>query len=190
MKKKIAISLLVVSVALFFGCSEKAVEVDASKNTKLGGTGSGMGGTDGTLGRMGVSGGVSGSDNFVDFDSKSSLIKDAESKLQSIYFDFDRFNIRSDMVPILQSNANILLNPKLQGVTIKLEGNCDEFGTDEYNYALGLKRAKSVKDELILKGIPESSITLVSFGESKPACLEKTKECYAKNRRVDTKILP
>jgi peptidoglycan-associated lipoprotein len=69
---------------------------------------------------------------------------------------------------------------------IKLEGNCDEFGTDEFNYALGLKRAKAVKDALVAQGIAAERFTIVSLGESTPVCTNNTTdECYAQNRRVD-----
>ena len=73
---------------------------------------------------------------------------------------------------------------------IKVEGNCDEWGTDEYNYALGLKRAKSAKDALVRNGVSADRIAVVSFGESNPVCTDKTKACDAQNRRADFKVLP
>jgi len=73
--------------------------------------------------------------------------------------------------------------------TIKIEGNCDEFGTDEYNYALGLKRAKTVKDSLVAQGIAQSKIVLVSFGESTPVCQAPSDSCYDRNRRVDLRLV-
>ena len=74
--------------------------------------------------------------------------------------------------------------------SLKLEGNCDEWGSDEYNFALGLKRANAVKDELLNNGVASERITLVSYGSSNPVCTEKTQECWSKNRRVDFKLLP
>jgi peptidoglycan-associated lipoprotein len=76
----------------------------------------------------------------------------------------------------------------LKGKTFKLEGNCDEFGSDEYNLALGLKRANNVKSMLVENGISADTVSLVSLGEGNPSCVEKTEECYAKNRRVDFKL--
>ena len=73
---------------------------------------------------------------------------------------------------------------------VKLEGNCDEWGSDEYNFALGLKRAQAVKTELVNEGVDAKRISMVSLGKSTPVCAEKTKECWAKNRRVDFKLLP
>ena len=73
---------------------------------------------------------------------------------------------------------------------IKLEGNCDEWGSDEYNYALGLRRANAVKAAMTAQGVSADRITMVSYGESNPVCTDKTKECWAHNRRVDFKLLP
>ncbi len=70
---------------------------------------------------------------------------------------------------------------------IKVEGNSDEFGTDEYNYALGLRRAKAVKDTMVAKGVPAKKIKVVSYGESNPVCQDGTKDCYQENRRADYK---
>ena len=68
---------------------------------------------------------------------------------------------------------------------IRVEGNTDEWGNDEYNFALALKRASSARDALVSNGVPAETVKLVSYGESKPVCSEKTKECWQKNRRVD-----
>ncbi len=112
--------------------------------------------------------------------------------LKSVHFDFDKFSISNSMRAIAKDNSKnistvIVDNSSLK---IKLEGNCDEWGTDEYNYALGLKRAKSIKDSLVNDGISADSIVLVSFGESNPICTTKNNVCWKKNRRVDYKLLP
>ncbi len=104
--------------------------------------------------------------------------------MKSVYFDFGGYNITSQMQGVLSFNRDIL-SQKLGNKKLKLEGNCDEFGTDEYNYALGLKRTKAVMDSLISLGIPPNQIDFVSFGESNPQCREATDACYARNRRVD-----
>ncbi len=70
-------------------------------------------------------------------------------------------------------------------IALKIEGNCDEWGSDEYNFALGLKRAKSAKDALVEEGLDASKITTVSLGESNPKCTAKTEECWQQNRRVE-----
>jgi len=104
--------------------------------------------------------------------------------MQSIYFEFGGYTITPKMQDVIGFNKNII-NKILGDRKVKLEGNCDEFGTDEYNYALGLKRTKVVKDSLVAQGIPADKIIVVSYGESNPQCHEATDDCYARNRRVD-----
>ena len=84
------------------------------------------------------------------------------------------------------SNANVANSASVS--KIKIEGNCDEFGTDEYNYALGLKRAKAVKDSMSAQGANTSKMVIVSFGESNPVCNNPTDKCYAQNRSVDLRL--
>ena len=104
----------------------------------------------------------------------------------TVLFDFDKFNIRTDMVPVVEALAEKLKNST--AAIIKVEGNCDEWGTDEYNYALGLKRAKSVKDALGSYGVDTAKLKLISYGESNPVCTDKNDACWAKNRRVEFSI--
>jgi len=112
-----------------------------------------------------------------------------QKEMKSVYFDFDKFNIRADMTSNVSADASIA-NSKASKFQVKLEGNCDEWGSDEYNFALGLKRAESVKKALVAEGVNASRVSMVSFGESSPVCTDKTKECWAQNRRVDFKLLP
>ena len=112
-----------------------------------------------------------------------------EGKLGSIYFDFDQFTVTSAMQNKITNDADAA-KVAVAKYNIKLEGNCDEWGSDEYNFALGLKRADSVKKGLIANGVDASKITMVSYGESNPTCSDKTQECWANNRRVDFKLLP
>lgn len=122
-------------------------------------------------------------------ESTSQMIARLEKELKAIYFDFDKFNIRTDMQANLSADASVV-NTQAKNFFVKLEGNCDEWGSDEYNFALGLKRAESVKKALTAEGVDASRISMVSFGESSPVCTDKTKECWAKNRRVEFKLLP
>jgi len=105
---------------------------------------------------------------------------------QSIYFDFGDYGIAADMERGIRKNVAVASSASSK---IKIEGNCDEFGTDEYNYALGLKRAKAVKDALLSQGISAGKIVIVSFGESNPTCSSPTDSCYARNRRVDLRLI-
>lgn len=112
--------------------------------------------------------------------------------MNSIHFAFDKYNLTEEMRTISTENAGKINNiaQSYTGLKIKLEGNCDEWGTDEYNYALGLKRAKTVKDALVSDGVEENRILMVSYGESNPVCTDKNVTCWKKNRRVDHRLLP
>lgn len=107
-------------------------------------------------------------------------------ELITIYFDFDKYDIREDQRANLQKNAEFLKDrPEYE---ILIEGNCDERGTTEYNLALGQKRGQSVRDYLINLGISGGRIATISFGEEKPVCFEANEECWQKNRRCDFKV--
>ncbi len=112
----------------------------------------------------------------------------SSSGMKSVYFDFGGYDVSSSAQRTVTFNANVI-NQKLRGKRIKLEGNCDEFGTDEYNYALGLKRARAVKENLQAQGVSGRNIVLVSYGESNPRCREATDSCYGQNRRVDLHLV-
>ena len=102
--------------------------------------------------------------------------------LRDIYFDFDRYDIREDEKPILKSvSGHLLENTEYK---ILIEGHCDERGTNEYNLALGEKRALSAKKYLLSFGVSSSRMEVISYGEEKPVCAEKTESCWQKNRRV------
>lgn len=105
---------------------------------------------------------------------------------QSVYFGFGEYGVASSMSSALARDVSVA---SAASKKIKIEGNCDEFGTDEYNYALGLKRAKAVKDDLISRGVNGSKIVIVSFGESNPVCSTPSDACYGKNRRVDLRLI-
>lgn len=125
------------------------------------------------------------------YDLSDMSMEAIESKLTPIYFAFDQYKLAEDDIEVLRANAEIANGTeKAKKYSIKLEGNCDEWGSDEYNFALGLKRAKAVKDELINDGVDAERITMMSNGSSNPVCTEKTQECWSKNRRVDFKLLP
>ena len=123
-------------------------------------------------------------------DQLMQLAKSIEAKAKKIYFDFDKYNIRPDQEPRVDYDAKLFNEPEAKRFTIRVEGNCDEWGTDEYNYALGLKRAKTVRDALAERGVEPQRMTIISYGESNPVCTEHTRECWAKNRRVEFTLLP
>jgi peptidoglycan-associated lipoprotein len=104
-----------------------------------------------------------------------------------IQFDYDKYDIRPDAKPILQNVASWLI--KNTSAKILVEGHCDERGTNEYNLALGDRRAKAARDYLIALGIASNRIEMLSYGEEKPLCKESAEECWTKNRRVHFVIL-
>jgi len=102
--------------------------------------------------------------------------------LKEVYYEFDQHTLRVESREILKGNANWLkANP---GVRVEIEGHADERGTNEYNLALGSKRAESCKDYLVSLGIPEERLSTVSYGEEAPACRDHADACWQKNRRA------
>src|SRR3989304_1105952 len=105
---------------------------------------------------------------------ESSLLKD-------IHFDFDKYDIRPGDAAILKENAALL--KKYPNVKIQIEGHCDERGTNEYNLALGERRANSTKSYLLSLGIPSDRISTISYGEEKPLDPSQNEEAWAKDWR-------
>jgi peptidoglycan-associated lipoprotein len=97
-------------------------------------------------------------------------------------FDFDRYNIRPDARAVLDSVASWL--NKNRDINVLIEGHCDERGTNEYNLALGEKRANATKDYLVSKGIAPLRMNTLSYGEERPACTEQNEDCWQRNRRA------
>lgn len=122
----------------------------------------------------------------VSVDSGVSVSYEDVANLQTVfYFDFDKAVVKSQGFADLEKHAQYLAtNPTAQVV---LEGHADERGTREYNMALGERRAKSVRDFLVLQGVDSVSIETVSYGEEYPAEVGSSESSYAKNRRVELK---
>ena len=112
-------------------------------------------------------------------------LKDPNNVLskRSVYFEFDKFDIRDEYRPLVEAHAKYLRdNP---GAKILIQGNADERGSREYNVGLGQRRSDSVKKMMRLLGARETQIESVSLGEEKPVCAEHAEDCWAKNRRGD-----
>ena len=112
----------------------------------------------------------------------------ASSPLQDIFFEFDRYDLRSDARDELRKNADWLKNNP--SARIEIEGHCDERGTNEYNLALGAKRAQSAKDYLVTLGISAERLSTISYGEEIPVCKEQNENCWRRNRRARFVIIP
>jgi len=102
---------------------------------------------------------------------------------QSVYFDLDQFSIKAEYQSTVQKQAEYIKSHIKDVVT--LEGNADERGSNEYNLALGDKRASAVQKSLGMLGVSEKQIKAVSFGEEKPKLLCHEEKCWSENRRVD-----
>jgi len=109
-------------------------------------------------------------------------------ELKPIYFDFDKYDIRPADAKVLDANAAWLKSNAQQLVLI--EGHCDERGTNEYNLALGERRAKSTMNYLVSQGVQASRITIISYGEERPVCAQHNEECWSKNRRAQFLVKP
>mgnify|MGYP000739784930 CR=1 FL=1 len=99
-----------------------------------------------------------------------------------VYFDFDKSRIDSSFSEVLDAHAEFLRDNS--NVSVLVEGHADERGTPEYNIALGERRALAVSRYLINSGVSESQVTVVSYGEEKPAVKSRTEAAHAKNRRA------
>jgi peptidoglycan-associated lipoprotein len=104
-----------------------------------------------------------------------------------VYFDFDKYDIRADATPILEAEASWL--QRYRSVLVRIEGNADERGTREYNFALGARRAKAVKDFLVARGIDPERIIAISYGKERPIDLGSNEEAWAHNRNGHTAIV-
>jgi peptidoglycan-associated lipoprotein len=102
--------------------------------------------------------------------------------LPDIYFDFDRYDLRPDAQRLLLAHA-VWLRSKTRDLVL-IEGHCDERGTSEYNLALGERRARAAMTYLVSRGVDARRIAIVSHGEHRPQCRERTEACWAKNRRA------
>jgi peptidoglycan-associated lipoprotein len=115
-------------------------------------------------------------------ESMKAAEEEAKEIFRDIPFDFDKYDIRPEARPILDNVANFLYKNKRFNVVI--EGHCDERGTNEYNLALGEKRAKSAQSYLSSLGVQPSRIVIMTYGEEKPLCTEADEYCWQKNRRA------
>lgn len=105
----------------------------------------------------------------------------------TVYFDFDKSNIKPSEVPKIEKVAGAMRN--YAGKALRIEGHCDERGTEEYNRALGERRALSVREYLVQQGVSAQLIDTISFGEDRPADPAHTPEAWAKNRRGEFILL-
>ena len=120
-------------------------------------------------------------------DKGAQYAESKESMFADILFDYDKYAVADSYKSVLQSVSAWMA--KNASSRLSIEGHCDERGTNEYNLALGDRRAKAVKDYLTSLGVPSERMDIISYGEERPACTEQTEVCWAKNRRAHFVIL-
>ena len=116
-----------------------------------------------------------------------SPVTPASSPMKDVYFDFDRYDLSADARTILRANAEWLKTNS--GARVEIEGHCDDRGTNEYNLALGAKRAQSAREYLATLGVAADRLSTISYGEEIPVCNEPTEGCWRQNRRARFVIL-
>jgi len=102
--------------------------------------------------------------------------------LKDVFFDFDKYNIKDQYKEVLIDDAEQIMDR--DDIHIMIEGHCDERGTNEYNLALGEKRAKAARDFLTAYGVDPAKLSIISYGEEKPFAMGHNEEAWAKNRRA------
>jgi peptidoglycan-associated lipoprotein len=110
-----------------------------------------------------------------------------QSELQKVYFNFDSASLSDDARNTLSKNADLLA--KNPSVKLRIEGNCDERGSDDYNMALGERRAKAARDYLVNLGVQSDRLSVISYGEEKPVDPGHDEAAWAKNRRDEFVIV-
>lgn len=176
MNRLLTAVLLAMIFAIFGGCSQKKVSTIDQPSADSRQSADKTTGTDSKIPTAAVT--------SLDKDQQDSVpayVKELQSKLKDIYFAYDKYNLSDEAKAITKNLADVLA--KNSAVKVTIEGHCDERGTNEYNLALGDKRAKAVKEYLVALGVPAKRVDIISYGEEKPACTESSESCWAKNRR-------
>jgi peptidoglycan-associated lipoprotein len=144
----------------------------------------------GSSGKADIGNGSSGSFNANPFDGGSDSGTQearlqsfhATSDLKDIHFNFDQYDLDSNSKKVLEQNASFLKsNPDMR---VEIQGHCDERGTNNYNIALGERRAHSTKKYLVAQGVDSSRVNVISYGEEKPFCSDSNENCWFQNRRA------
>ena len=120
-------------------------------------------------------------------DNASAKTTVQDNMFKDILFNYDSYDIDNVYKQTLSSVSDYL--SKHPEARISIEGHCDERGTNEYNLALGDRRAKTVKDYLVSMGVASKKIDTISYGEERPSCNESTEACWSKNRRAHFVVL-
>ena len=185
---KILCYFLSVAAMTFSAC---APSTTSQPNSAAGGAGSARAPSADSRAGEGARGGAkesnTGSSSLKDLQEGKSPVTPASSPLKDVYFDFDRYDLSADARTVLRANADWLkANPNAR---VEIEGHCDERGTNEYNLALGAKRAQTAREYLTTLGVVGGRLSTISYGEEIPICKDPTENCWKQNRRARFVIL-
>lgn len=166
---------IAVVVAIFSGCEPDKRGIKVAPQTEMD-----------SKSEVGYGGTYHG-DEYAEESGYEETGRPGELGLITVYFDYDRFELTPEALDIMSANADYLWNRPLK--VILIEGHCDERGTEEYNLALGEKRARAVKEYLVKYGINPERLSIISYGESIPADYGHGEKAWAKNRRAQFTVL-
>ncbi len=114
-------------------------------------------------------------------------VEQESPKFVSVYFDTDKWFLRDDAKQGLQEDVQVMQqHPDLK---VQIQGNCDERNTEDYNLALGEKRARSAYDYMVSLGIPKDRLSIITYGETRPVALGHNEEAWRQNRRCDLVVM-
>jgi len=173
-KKILSFIFLVTMIAFSQGCAKKGPA--AGSSAAFGGPGSGdQFSPAGDVGQL--------SPEQENIEARDTSFRELGSgALRDVYFDFDRSDLRDDSKAIIEANFKwIMANPSMK---VQIEGHCDERGTEEYNLALGERRATAVKNYLVSMGVDNKRLFTISYGEELPLDPGHMEDAWAKNRRA------
>jgi len=185
---KMACYGLAAMMALATGCAPSAADKAATASSSAGGSGSkaGTGASQGE-GKRGTA-----KESTTDRSSLGQLQEgkspDSTGPLKDVFYAYDSYNLGADARDTLRANADWL--KKNSAARVEIEGHCDERGTNEYNLALGAKRAQAAKDFLVTLGVGADRLSTISYGEEIPLCKDADESCWQRNRRARFVVLP
>jgi len=165
--KSISKAAALAAIALLCACATQTPEEAAKSESQQAGSAPGQ------------AGGRAASSSTM----QAGAMKDPKAAQRSVYYDFDRYEVKADQLGTVEANAKYLrANPD---VKVRIEGNADERGSREYNLALGQRRAESVMKSMQLLGVRESRMESISYGNEKPKAAGHDEQSWSENRRSD-----
>jgi peptidoglycan-associated lipoprotein len=119
-------------------------------------------------------------------------LNDSLARLEDALFDYDKSTIRTDATTALRDDSGVIRDilASYPSQRLVIEGHCDERGSDEYNMALGDRRARAAEEFLTTMGVSGNQLSVVSFGKDRPVCTDNTEACYQRNRRAHLTAAP